>query len=150
MKHKLSLKAKVAGLVLALGMMVAPVALVPATVSANDNCSNPKDCITKGSNNARTGATDLNQVIKSVTNLLLFLVGAVSVIMLVLGGFKYVTSNGNADQIKSAKNTIMYAVIGLVVAIIAYAAVDFVVDALIADAPSGNGGGSGGGGVRPT
>lgn len=147
MKQKLSLKAKVAGLVLALGMLVAPVALMPATVSASNNCTNPKDCITKGSDNAKTGATDIDEVIKSVTNLLLFLVGAVSVIMLVLGGFKYVTSNGNADQIKSAKNTIMYAVIGLAVAIIAYAAVDFVVDALIADPPA-DGGGSGGGGVR--
>lgn len=137
MKQKLSLKAKVAGLVLALGMMVAPVGLTPATVSAS--CTGPKNCITQGSNNARTGATDIDAVIKSVTNLLLFLVGAVSVIMLVLGGFKYVTSNGNADQIKSAKNTIMYAVIGLVVAIVAYAAVDFVVDALIAYQSGGAG-----------
>ena len=138
MKQKLSLKAKLAGVMLALGMMVAPVALTPVGVYAK--CEGAKNCITQGSNNAKTGATDIDVVIKNVTNVLLFLVGAVSVIMLVLGGFKYVTSNGNADQIKSAKNTIMYAVIGLVVAIIAYAVVGFVVDSFVASTPTSSGG----------
>ncbi len=65
----------------------------------------------------------------SVTNVLLFLLGAVSVIMIVVGGIRFATSNGNADQVKQAKNILLYAVIGLVVAIMAYAIVDFVVDA---------------------
>lgn len=128
MKLKLSPKSWLAGTLLALGLVLAPAGLAPVNVSAE--CSGV-DCVNQGANNARTGATSIDQVIKNVTNVLLFLVGAVSVIMLVLGGFKYVASNGNADQIKSAKNTILYAVIGLVVAIIAYAVVDFVVDAIV-------------------
>jgi multisubunit Na+/H+ antiporter MnhB subunit len=48
--------------------------------------------------------------------------------MIIIGGIRYTTSNGESSQIKSAKDTIMYAVIGLVVAILAYSIVNFVVD----------------------
>ena len=53
--------------------------------------------------------------------------GAVSVIMIIIGGFRYVTSQGDQTQMQSAKNTILYAVIGVVVSIAAYAIVSFVV-----------------------
>jgi hypothetical protein len=48
--------------------------------------------------------------------------------MIVLGGIRYTTSNGEASQVKGAKDTILYAVIGLIVAIMAFAIVNFVVD----------------------
>ena len=87
-----------------------------------------KECITGGAENVDTGSDkEVPEAIQAVTNVLLFLLGAVSVIMIVVGGFKYVVSNGNAEQIKSAKNTIMYAIIGLVVAIFAYAFVKWLV-----------------------
>ena len=54
----------------------------------------------------------------------------ISVIMVVIGGFKYVTSQGNQQQLKSAKDTILYAIVGLVVAIAARAIVQLVVDSL--------------------
>ena len=54
----------------------------------------------------------------------------ISVIMVVIGGFKYVTSQGNQQQLKSAKDTILYAIVGLVVAISARAIVQLVVDSL--------------------
>ena len=47
--------------------------------------------------------------------------------MMIIGGIRYVISNGDSSQITSAKNTIMYAVIGLVVALLAYAIVNFIV-----------------------
>ena len=47
--------------------------------------------------------------------------------MIIIGGFRYVTSQGDQTQMQSAKNTILYAVIGLIVAIAAYAIVSFVV-----------------------
>lgn len=65
-------------------------------------------------------------VFSTVTNVLLFLIGAVSVIMLIIGGIRYTISNGDTGAVTSAKNTILYAIIGLVVAILAYAAVAFV------------------------
>ncbi len=91
------------------------------------------DCITQGAKNAQTGGAttgDIPHIFQTVTDILLFVIGAVSVIMIVVGGLKYTTSNGNADQIKSAKNTIMYAVVGVVVAILAYAIVHFIVSKL--------------------
>lgn len=90
-------------------------------------------CVSDGAGNAKTGGantSNLTDIIKLVTNLLLFILGAVSVIMIIVGGIKYTTSNGSAEQIKSAKNTIMYSIVGLVVAIFAYAIVNFVIQKL--------------------
>jgi hypothetical protein len=85
-----------------------------------------RDGLDSTSNSNQTNLTDGFRII---TNILLFLIGAISVIMLVIGGFRYVTSNGEASAVTSAKNTILYALIGVIVAILAYAAVDFVIDA---------------------
>ncbi len=74
------------------------------------------------------GATALPNVIKTVVDMLLFFIGALSIVMIIYGGFKYITSGGEASAVTSAKNTLMYAVIGLVVAILAYAIVGFVVN----------------------
>ena len=66
-------------------------------------------------------------VFQTVTNVLLFIIGAIAVIMLVVGGIRYTISGGNQEQITAAKNTILYAIVGIVVAILAYAAVRFVI-----------------------
>ena len=117
--------------IFAVSILVAGVASATTFVQPALACTGGKDCITSGANNVNTGSTKtVPQAITAITNVLLFLLGAVAVIMLVIGGFKYVVSNGNAEQIKSAKNTIMYAIIGLVVAIVAYAVVSWVVDKL--------------------
>lgn len=63
----------------------------------------------------------------TITNVLLFIIGAIAVIMIVIGGMRYVLSGGDSTQITAAKNTILYAIIGIVVAILAYAAVNFVI-----------------------
>ena len=67
-------------------------------------------------------------VFKNVVNILLFIIGAVSVIMLIYGGIRYTTSGGNANSVTAAKNTIMYSIVGLVIAILAFAVVQFVVN----------------------
>lgn len=76
------------------------------------------------------GDGSLDGIFETITNVLLFLVGAVSVIMLIIGGFKYVVSGGDSSKTESAKNTILYAIVGIVVAVLAYAAVDFVIEQL--------------------
>lgn len=76
----------------------------------------------------RAGA--FTNLLESIINLLLFIIGAIAVIMIIIGGIKYTTSNGDQAQVTSAKNTILYAIVGLVVAIMAYAIVNFVVDKL--------------------
>ena len=70
-----------------------------------------------------------------VSNIMLFLVGAIAVIMIIFGGIRYVVSGGNSSQVQGAKNTIMYALVGVVVALLAYAAVNFVINTII---PGGN------------
>lgn len=66
-------------------------------------------------------------IFKTITNVLLFLIGAVSVIMLIIGGIRYTISGGDSTAVTSAKNTILYAVIGIIVALLAYAIVNFVI-----------------------
>lgn len=65
-------------------------------------------------------------IFRTITNVLLFLIGAVSVIMLIIGGIRYTISGGDSGQVTSAKNTILYAIIGIVVALLAFAIVNFV------------------------
>lgn len=88
------------------------------------------NCITEGASSAggtNASPDSLPNLVQTITSVLLYAIGAVSVIMLVIGGFKYVTSNGNAESIKSAKNTILYAIIGIAVAVSAYAIVSWVI-----------------------
>lgn len=69
-------------------------------------------------------------VFQTVANTLVFLVGAVSVIFLIIGGLRYVISQGDSKNVTAAKDTILYAVIGIVVAVVSFALVSFVIQAL--------------------
>lgn len=70
---------------------------------------------------------DATKIVRSVINTVLYVLAFIAVIMIIIGGIRYTTSNGDSGSIKSAKDTIMYAVIGLVVAIMAFAIVNFVI-----------------------
>jgi len=85
------------------------------------------DDATKDSGIKSAKVADAPTLVSTVTNALLFIIGAISVIMIIVGGIRYVISNGDSAQITAAKNTILYAVIGLVIALLAYAIVNFVV-----------------------
>lgn len=108
-------------------VVAAALGVAPRAVAAD--CNSPQDCAKQGVDTADTGSssTNVGDVIKTITNVLLFIVGAVSVIMIVIGGLRYTISNGEASSIKGAKDTIFYAVIGLVVAILGYAIVNWVI-----------------------
>lgn len=93
-------------------------------------CTTPTSCIQTGSDSVGgKNQTDLAPRIKTIINVLLYLLGAIAVVMIVIGGIRYTTSNGEASAMTSAKNTILYAVVGLVIAIMAFAIVNFVLDA---------------------
>jgi hypothetical protein len=66
-------------------------------------------------------------IFTTVTNVLLFVIGAISVIMIIIGGLRYVISGGDASKVSAAKNTILYAVVGIVIALLAYAIINFVI-----------------------
>ncbi|HVE80550.1 MAG TPA: pilin [Candidatus Dormibacteraeota bacterium] len=105
---------------------------IPAAALGQDAACDPNsltigegaDCA-KGTSNTTTlfgeGGT-----FQQIANILIFLIGAIAVIMLILGGLQYVISNGDPKKVESAKNTILYAIIGIVVAILAFAIVGFV------------------------
>ena len=69
-------------------------------------------------------------VFTKITNTVLFAVGIISVIMLIVGGLRYIISGGDSKKVTDAKNTIMYAIIGLIIAILAFAIVNFVISAV--------------------
>ena len=69
-----------------------------------------------------------NGLIKTVVNVLLWAVGILSVIMIIFSGFRYITSAGDAAKTKSAQSTLTYAVVGLIVAVFAWAIVNIVLD----------------------
>lgn len=69
-----------------------------------------------------------NSLVATVINIFSWVVGLLSVLMIIVGGFKYVTSGGDAGKVTSAKNTIMYSIIGLIVAVLAQVIVQFVLE----------------------
>lgn len=71
-------------------------------------------------------ATDkINNLIRTVVNLLSAVVGIVAVIMIIVGGLRYITSGGSDTSVTGAKNTILYAIIGLIIVALAQVLVRF-------------------------
>lgn len=120
-------------------LLVLPVlTLAPATVSAQD-CFNDPDaggiqaCIDSGSCSTDPTGCDgedsgdrANELIRLIINIFSAIVGVISVIMIIIGGAKYITSGGNDSNVAGAKNTIMYAIIGLIIVALAQVIVQFV------------------------
>ena len=79
---------------------------------------------------AVSGGPSVNQLISNIISILIYVVGIASVIVIIIGGIMYVVSAGNPDSVKKAKDAILYAVIGLVVAFSAFAIVNFVIGRL--------------------
>jgi len=121
---------------LVLGLSAAGGALVATTASAAcDNSASSGIAGGAGCAQGKDQQSDLfgpDGLFKTVTNVLLFIIGAISVIMLIIGGIRYTTSNGDSGAITTAKNTILYAVIGIIVALLAYALVNFVITSFVA------------------
>lgn len=86
----------------------------------NLDINNP-NCATGGDSN-RT----INKIIHTIINLLSVVVGVVAVIMIIVGGLRYITSGDSDTSVTSAKNTILYAIIGLIIVALAQILVRFV------------------------
>ena len=118
--------------------MALPV-MVPAAVYAADSTNGTSPDISgglcAGANLSTAPATNctpdasgstVNTLIATVINILSLVVGVVAVIMIIVGGLKYITSGGDSGNITGAKNTILYAIIGLVFVALAQVIVRFV------------------------
>lgn len=116
-----------------LGVMLAPMQLMAATDILAGTCVQNPDAAACQDRDQTTSSNSIygrDGILTKATNLVAFLVGIASVIMIVVGGFKYITSAGDNNNITSAKNTILYAVIGLVVALVARTIVIFITNKL--------------------
>jgi len=110
--------------------------LVPVTVSAYDPFD--KACDGAGSTStacgSRSGGDDpiagSDGIIVNVTTILAIIAGIVSVIFLVWGGVKYITSGGDSGGVSSAKNTVIAAIVGLLIAALARPIVVFIISKL--------------------
>ena len=116
---------------LAISVGIGAAALAPAAHAA------PSDEVKKGVTaiGGNSSTTDPADIIALIVKVLLFIIGAVAVIMIIIGGIRYTISQGDSSAVTGAKNTILYAVIGVVVAILAYAVIHYVIGALAT--PSG-------------
>ena len=105
----------------AVGVAVSPV------VSAVDiyQACKPGDTSVVCQAKNETGAEDL---VKNIINILLTVASVIAVIMIIVGGIRYSTSNGDSASLSAAKNTILYSLIGLIIAVFAYPIVQYVYD----------------------
>ena len=126
-----------------LSFLVAPLLLNTIVASAQQEVKyNPSNSATCGANgeavtNAVNNATcevnseegkTLPQIVAFIINVFSWIIGAVSVIMIIYGGFRYITSGGDSNGVTAAKNTILYASIGLIIVALAQIIVNFVLD----------------------
>lgn len=84
--------------------------------------SNPNNELCKSSASGQT----IESVMGVVVNALLYIVGAISVIMIIASGIMYTISSGDSGRVAKAKNMLIYAVVGLVVAFVAFALTNWV------------------------
>lgn len=120
-----------------------PGVAAPAVVRAADQIG---DCLGQGSDltigdtnnpcsrgDTSVGTQRIQDIVTFIINIFSVIVGIVAVIMIIWGGFKYITSGGDSGNITSAKNTIIYAIIGLIIVALAQFLVKFVLDKVIQD-----------------
>lgn len=127
------IKSIIATLLVLTGLIGTPLTLSTLTFAAvnpqEEACTGTGGTWSGGKCTGNSSTADLSAIIKTIVNVLLYIIGAVAVIMIIVGAFRYVTSGGNSANVTAAKNTILYAVIGLVVAMLAFAIVNFVLSA---------------------
>jgi hypothetical protein len=132
------IKNKLAIAVLALGLLspTAATLAVPATGFAQAEITNS---VCTGANTLTVTSTpescdnieggdegSFNALLTKIINIISVIVGVVAVIMIIIGGFRYITSGGSPDKVTGAKNTILYGIIGLIVVALAQVIVRFV------------------------
>jgi hypothetical protein len=123
-------KIKILSAVIAFAFLLTPLVATPVANSLDQksNLCGGAELRVKSGNCAGDGTARLNSVVGNIVNVLSVIVGIVAVIMIIIGGFKYITSGGDSGSITSAKHTILYAIVGLVVVALAQFIVRFVLD----------------------
>ncbi len=134
-----TIKTSIASVLAALTLLAVPVA-VPAAVYAQTTPTG--NCVSQGSGlngnfdpngtcvpadtQAQNSSADLTNTFRFIVNVFSVIVGVIAVVMIIYGGLRYITSGGDSGKITNAKNTIIYAVIGLIIVALAQFIVQFV------------------------
>lgn len=126
-------KLKALALYAALALSPLMVAAAPAYAVQTDIqkglCAGSNLQFTDNVSNANCSTSDatkkINDIVHTVINLFSAIVGIVAVVMIIVGGLRYITSGGNDTSVASAKNTLLYAIIGLVIVALAQIIVRF-------------------------
>ncbi len=137
-KIKKNMRALILTVGLVVPMMAPGVALAVSPVVANadvtanlcngSNFTINSDALGSANSCGTTNTDSVNTLLKKVVNIISAVVGVIAVIMIVVGGFKYITSGGESSNVSGAKNTIIYAIIGLVIVALAQVIVHFVLN----------------------
>jgi cytochrome bd-type quinol oxidase subunit 2 len=128
-KIKNSLLALAAIATLAVPMLVPTVAFAAVDINSslcggsNIELNESSDC-----NNDSANKDSLENLLTNVVKYFSIIVGVIAVIMIIVGGFKYITSGGDSSNDSAAKNTIIYAIVGLVIVALAQLIVHFVLN----------------------
>jgi cytochrome bd-type quinol oxidase subunit 2 len=120
----------------------APLALTPAIASAQtcpQNQTSIQDCLSTGAcltttdvtSACKTGdqaSSSINNLLITIINIFSLVVGIIAVIMIIVGGIRFVLSGGESSNVSTARNTIIYAIVGLVIVALAQVIVHFVLN----------------------
>lgn len=106
-----------------------PVAVHAQLPSIDDNlCSGANLDVSGGTTTCDEDQGDFQDTLTAFINIISIIIGAIAVIMIIFGGFRYMTSGGDATKVSTAKNTILYALIGLILVAVAQIIVRFVLN----------------------
>lgn len=97
------------------------------TYAANDVCNSKVPASVKKAAGCKGNSDDLQKNITNILNAIIGIAGLVAVVFVVIGGIQYMTSTGDAAKVQKAKNTILYALIGLVICALAFAITNFAI-----------------------
>ena len=125
------MKKKIANLIAAIIVTILGTLLVlPTPTYADDLCSSPTVPQSVKDANGCTSSGNVEHVVGNIISAIIGILGIVAVVFIVIGGIQYMTSAGDSAKTKKAKDTILYACIGLAVAALAFAITQFAINAI--------------------
>ncbi len=124
-KIKVGLAATTIGLAGLAGIATVAVA-IPSMAYADADTTAVCDGVAQTGGTCNGDANQFNKVIKLVINILSVIAGIAAVIMIVVGGLRYITSGGDSSKVASAKTSIIYSIVGLVIVALAQVIVRYV------------------------
>ena len=109
-------------------LVVVPMLAAPHTILAQSD--DPYGVNDLGDAGVELGDADINDTIASIINIVLSFLGVLATLIILFGGFKWMTSQGNTEKVDEARKLIGAGIVGLVIILAAYAIAKFVLGSL--------------------